>query len=207
MGWREEERLAAKWFKENYDSESIYMGKSDCNQPDIISKKYGIVEIKGPKAQCGQFTESKINDNPFNQYIASKKRSEVTKQEANDWCRHFYEKKKANYFITYDEKRNYVFMTRDEYFNTHTCKLQLRTVKKSGPSPLPKMYYKYIPKEWNYQMIKGRPYVLDQKLWDTHYEYIGRTGEKYIMCPTHESNGEIRKLSNTYGTTWIFSVQ
>lgn len=209
ISWNRYEFGGFEWFRDNYDSEAIYLGKSDSTVPDIISPKYGKIDVKAPDAQCGEFTESKINDNEYNKYIANKKREEVTHEEANIWCRHYYQMKGISYFITSDRNSsNYRLMTLNEFFNTRICTMQLREKKQNGSQPLPKMYFKYIPKEWEYQIINGYPTVLDKSLYGVEFTFNDKKGQVCRMAPSKDERilGQIRKLGRTSSVTWGFSV-
>lgn len=201
------EELGFIYFRDHYDPNAKHFGGSNCNVSDIISPIYGNVEVKDARAQCGEFTENKINDNKFNKYIASKRREDVTAKEANDWCRNFYKEKGVNYFVACDKKGNFHLMTCDEFFDTHICTLQKREEKQNGSGSLPKIYYKYIPKEWDYQMINHEPTVLDKSLWDTIHYFTDKKGQLCRMSPTTEKQGQIRKLGRTKSVTWAFSVE
>ena len=113
MNWKEYEKRQYEYFCKTYDPNAIYKGGSDCHAPDIISEKYGIVEIKEPFAQCGQFSESNKDSTPYNKYISSKKRKNVTEDDAEIWTKEYYKEKGVKGFLV-----DYKLYSYDEFFKT-----------------------------------------------------------------------------------------
>ena len=211
MSWKESEELAYMWYKNNIDNDAVKYGDNDSTTSDIWSPKInGWVEIKEATAQCGQFTRETANKYKYASYIMSKDRKDVTSEDSDNFSRNYYKDKEVKKFIRINKDNTFELLDIDDFFNSSIITLENRTTKSSGSRPLSKYAYKYIPKEWEYEIINDRPVIINDKYLGATCEFTNTKGEKSIMWVSNKVNQksykEIRILSNTKNETWIFQA-
>lgn len=208
IDWQEYEDNHGIFFIKEYDSEAKLVGGSNCYAPDIISPKFGNGEIKEPEAQFGQFSASGINDTEYNQYIASKSRSEVTNEDAKYWCKCFYRDKGTNFFLS-----EYKVIPFEQFFEEHTFFLQNRETKGNGSGPITKQALAFVPKEWEpYYDEKENKWYCPQQHWNKTTLFTNTKGDiREIWVSTRKNKfkkqGELRILSNKETVSWMFSYR
>ena len=115
------EKTVFEFIKNKYDPNAIWEGGSDSTKPDIISDILGIVEVKQKEtAQCGQFTESTVDNYEFSQEIIdcfSNNNTIITNDLCKQWVKNYYlNHKKVNYFGVCDKNNNVTLLTPEEFF-------------------------------------------------------------------------------------------
>lgn len=197
------ELSALEWIKENLDPDAIAMGGADSTEPDIISPKYGIIEVKHLPAQSGQFTESTAEKYAYSQNIINlfkncKANDKIINEECKAWVKDYYlNHKKVNNFIVFD-KEEILFLSPEEYFNLYTFNCTYR-FKKSGSRKATKKLVSLLPSNISFYWKNDRVYITDKNYYKT-YITIG----DYICYINDEM--ELRILSSTKNATYIFGV-
>lgn len=204
------ENIGLDFVRKNYDENAYGIGGFNAAAPDIISPRYGKIEVKYYKAQAGQFTKSTIKKNPFSNLIASKSRQEVTQEEARNWCREHYKSKGVQYVVVvYDDHCEWFSL--EDFFKTYNFNIELRETKKSGSSPLAQKYWNQIPEELslidgvNSRKTKVK-ICLDKTLWKYKYNFQVIFEDGTIRDAGVNANGMIYVKSRTKNTTWIFQL-
>lgn len=199
MTWQESEAIAYNFYKNNYDPQAIYEGKSDSTIPDIYSPKIkGYVEVKKAESfQCGQFTKSTIKNNPLSELFLE---GEVS---AESWVKEHYRQKNVKLFILVFENNDLQIFDFNTFFSKVNISLEDRNFKGSGSSPCPKKdinklkqagYDVYLGRD-NFVHYNNQPFL--SKIFIGGYRY--QFGKK-----NYKSEYLVRKLSNTKNQTWIF---
>lgn len=199
MVWQESEEIAYIFYKNNYDPQATYLGKSDSTNPDIYSPKLnGFVEVKMAKGfQCGQFTKSTIKNNSLSKAFLE---GETT---AENWVKEHYRQKNVKLFILVYENGDLQILDFDAFFNQVKISLEDRNFKGSGSSSCPKKdvnklkqagYDVYLGED-NLVHYRNQPYLSKILIGGYRYQF-GKKG--------YESELLVRKLSNTKNQTWIF---
>ena len=213
MAWQISEEKAYKWFKKNYDPNAIQLGGYDCTVSDIQSPLYGLIEVKEIVAQCGQFVQSTINQNPISKIIAAKAVEDVTPDECRAWCRYHYIQRGVKYVIIVDGD-NFELYPINDFFDKWNFAVTYRN-KSSGSNALTKRYWDQIPKTLKVvDALNSRgtkcKFCPDRTLWGSNRKYP-------IIFPVKFYDGSIRRaginskgivsvLSETKNPTWIFRL-
>lgn len=188
--WQEKEKQAYEWFCNNYDKEAIYFGRHNSKKPDIYSPKLNCyIEVKCPKAQCGQFTEKTASKNPYSFNIM---RGEPVEKE---WVKYDLQQKQIKYvIIVFSQPHLYIL---EDFLRASVIKLEKRSTKKSGSRKCSKKVRETLIKEG--------------------YELFLKEGRTYLNNPSNERitiddkdvllSREVRILSHTNNPTWIFSLE
>jgi len=209
------EYIGLNYVKKFIDPDAYGIGGFNAAAPDIISPRLNsIIEVKEPVAQAGQFVKSTINKNPFSRAIAAKPREEVTPEEAKNWVREHYRQKGVGYFLIVNKDSTCTFYTFEEFFANWNFKIESRSVKGSGSSPLAKKYWNQIPEDLlkiglidGFNSRKRKVKICpDKNLWNYKYSFKVLYDDKTIRAAGVNANGMIYVKSTTRNETWIFQL-
>ncbi len=213
MSYRGEkaEKMLLEYIKNNFDDQAESKGGMNSHDPDIISPKLGIIEVKGLPAQSGQFTQATATKYNFSDLIIDAFGTDVQDNAVlndNDlcvkWIKDYYiNTKKVNYFGVLEEDGTVHLQTPTEYFQTHTFYCTARC-KKSGSDKARKWVMNYIPKEWNCYWDGDKLYAPGATPNDS---CIGENTKKDKKIIWVNPSNEVRILSDTKNLTYIFSVK
>jgi hypothetical protein len=200
--WKNSEKEAYIWFKENVDSNAEYYGGEDSTIGDIYSPKLeGYVEVKDITngARCGQFTESTIKDNPYAQDIYN---GNVSSEVCKNFIKYHYEKKGVTNFLVVDND-TISYHALEDFLSKYTFELQKPYRKRSGTGVAPKKDIPLLLENADFSIAEdGRVHCTNPERWGEYVSVIDPS-DYYIG----KKNGELRKRSNTINMTWHLTVK
>lgn len=218
--WQINEQIAYDWVKKNLDPKAKLYGGSDSRAPDICLSNGDVYEVKSLHAQCGQFTASTAHKYSFSNeiqeyfmglYDPEELLTSVNKnyyfgphEICKKWVETYYRDiKKVKAFLVVT-KGKVTEESLEEYFNNHSFSCTYRR-KKSGSSE-PKLWTKkYLPSNWDYEIVGKEWKIKDSSLIGQQVKGYNTKGTEATI--SIEKTGFIRILSNTYTPTFIFNVR
>ncbi|MBO7080068.1 MAG: hypothetical protein J6W64_09775 [Bacilli bacterium] len=200
MSWIDSEQAGCEWFKETYDSEATWVGKSDSTVSDVFSPKFNCyIEVKQyPSVACGQFTEGTGDKFPICQQILD---GDISEQTAREYSKLHYKAKNVGYFVIIKDGTPY-FYNFEDFFNSYTFKWDIRP-KWSGSNPLPQRDAEAVLAalpEGCTAVKEGKQYFVHDKKW--HGEYIIVNDNVYIISKSKNCPGRINKRGSTKNMTY-----
>lgn len=203
MSWKESEKKAYLWFKENIDPNADPLGESDSTVSDIYSPLYdAYIEVKDITngARCGQFTESTMENNPFAQDIYNGDYSPTT---CRKFIQYHYNKKNVAYFIVVDGD-NISLHSFGDFFASYTFEVQNPYHKRSGTRSAPKKAHsKLLDMDAEFFLAEdGKIYCPNRNRWRDYVSVYGDSD--YVIG---KDTGELRVRGKTTSITWHLLIK